>query len=166
MEKIKNVQLVLTDVDGVLTDGGRYFSKNGEELKKFHTRDGMGINLLLRNGIKTAIVTKENSPITKQWATEMNIAKTYAGVIIKEKILSDVCADFKVNPSEIAFIGDDVNDIELLKMVGFSACPCDGSVFTKQLVDYVCKIDGGRGSFRELADLILSTKFPSKNRWY
>jgi len=166
LKKIKNVKLILTDVDGVLTDGGRYFSKNGEELKKFHTRDGMGVNLLLRNGIKTAIVTKEKSPITKKWAIEMNVAKTYSGVIFKEKILSKICTDFKVNPNEIGYIGDDVNDIELLKKVGFSACPHDGSSFTKKSVDYVCKIDGGQGSFREIADLILSTKFPSKNKWY
>jgi len=166
LKKIKNIKLVLTDVDGVLTDGGRYFSKNGEELKKFHTRDGMGVNLLLRNDIESAIVTKEKSSITKKWATEMNISKIYSGVIFKEKILSKICIDFKVNPNEIAYIGDDVNDIELLKKVGFSACPKDGSSITKKSVDYICKMGGGRGSFREIADLILSTKFPSKNKWY
>lgn len=156
----------MTDVDGVLTDGGRYFSKNGEEIKKFHTRDGMGVNILLRNGIKTAIVTKEKSLITKKWAKEMNISKVYSGLICKEKILPKICSQFKVKPNQIVYIGDDVNDIELLKKIGFSACPNDASQLTKKTVNYVCKTNGGNGSFREISDLVLSIKFPSKKKWY
>ena len=132
MKSLKNIKLVLTDVDGVLTDGGRYFSKNGEEIKKFYTRDGMGVNLLLRNGIPTAIITKEESPITKKWASQMNITKVYSGAIHKEKLLSRICNDFDINSDEIAFIGDDVNDIKLLQKVGFSACPKDSSIFVKK----------------------------------
>ena len=166
MKSLKNIKLVLTDVDGVLTDGGRYFSKNGEELKKFHTRDGMGINLLLRYDIPTAIVTKEKSLITKNWATQMNITKVYSGATYKEKLLPKICNDFQIKSDEIAFIGDDVNDIKLLKKVGFSACPKDGSIFVKKIVDYVCKFEGGKGSLRELIDLILTKKYPSKTDWY
>ena len=166
MKYLKNIKLVLTDVDGVLTDGGRYFSKNGEELKKFHTRDGMGVNLLLRSDIPTAIITKEKSPITKKWATQMNITKVYSGAIYKEKLLPKICNEFQINSDEIAFIGDDVNDIKLLQKVGFSACPKDSSIFVKKIVDYVCKSEGGKGSFRELTDLILIKKFPSKTDWY
>ena len=80
--KCKKIKLVLTDVDGVLTDGGRYYSEKGEIVKRFHVRDGMGINILLRNGIKTAIITKENSKIVKKWAKEMNVSKTYSGIKI------------------------------------------------------------------------------------
>ena len=83
--KCKKVKIVLTDVDGVLNDGGRYYSEKGEVLRKFHVRDGMGINLLLRNDIKTIIVTKENSKIVKYWAKAMNVSRVYSGV--KTKVL-------------------------------------------------------------------------------
>ena len=137
--KCKKIKIILTDVDGVLTDGGRYYSEKGEMLKKFHVRDGMGVNLLLRNGIMTIIVTKENSKITKKWAKEMNVS------------------------AEVAYIGDDVNDLALLEEVGFSATPNDASNAIKEHVDYVCSKDGGKGAFREISDLIIFSKFGSKN---
>ena len=121
--KCKKIKLVLTDVDGVLTDGGRYYSEKGEIVKRFHVRDGMGINILLRNGIKTAIITKENSKIVKKWAKEMNVSKTYSGIKIKEKELEKICKYYKILPNQIAFIGDDVNDIKLMKKVGLSVTP-------------------------------------------
>jgi 3-deoxy-D-manno-octulosonate 8-phosphate phosphatase (KDO 8-P phosphatase) len=164
--KCKKIKLVLTDVDGVLTDGGRYYSKKGEEIKKFHVRDGMGVNLLLRNGIKTAIVTKENSLIVKKWAKDMNISKTYSGVLKKEKKLSDIYKHFKLTAHEIAYVGDDVNDLELLNSVGFSATPSDGILNAKKIVDYVCISKAGEGAFREICDLILSIQFPNKTKWY
>ena len=88
--KCKKIKVILTDVDGVLTDGGRYYSEKGEMLKKYHVRDGMGVNLLLRNGIMTIIVTKENSKITKKWAKEMNITKIISGSLKKEHELSKI----------------------------------------------------------------------------
>jgi len=164
--KCKKIKLVLTDVDGVLTDGGRYFSEKGEIVKKFHVRDGMGINILLRNGIQTAIVTKENSKIVKKWAKEMNVSKIYSGIKNKEKELEKICKYYKVLPSEIAFIGDDVNDIKLMKKVGFSATPFDGILQAKKIVNYVCKASGGNGVLREMIDLILEEKFSNKTNWY
>ena len=80
----KKIRLVITDVDGVLTDGGRYYSKSGEKLKKFHVRDGMAVNLLLRNGIKTIILTKERSEIVKKWSKDMNVSKIFMGSIYNE----------------------------------------------------------------------------------
>ena len=165
-KKCKKIKLVLTDVDGVLTDGGRYYSYEGENLKKFHTRDGMGANLLLRNGIKTAIITKEKSKIAEKWAKEMNVSFVYSGVIKKELELTKICKKFGLTNEEIAFIGDDVNDLELMKRVGFSITPADGIKHVKQVADYVCKLGGGKGAFREVADLILSIKFPYKTKWY
>jgi YrbI family 3-deoxy-D-manno-octulosonate 8-phosphate phosphatase len=164
--KCKKIKLVLTDVDGVLTDGGRYFSEKGEIIKRFHVRDGMGINILLRNEIQTAIVTKENSKIVKKWAKEMNVSKTYSGIKNKEKELEKICKYYKVLPSEIAFIGDDVNDIELMKKVGFSATPFDGILQAKKIVNYICKTSGGNGALREIIDLILEEKFSNKTNWY
>ena len=161
-QKCKKVKLLITDVDGVLTDGGRYYSKEGEVLKKFHVRDGMGVNILLRNNIKTIILTKEKSMITKKWAKDMNISQVYSGFTKKELALTQICKKYKVSLKEIAFIGDDTNDIEALKKVAFSAVPNDAVVQVKKIADYICKASGGKGCFREISDLILLSKFSYK----
>ncbi|MHA7733115.1 KdsC family phosphatase [Nitrosopumilus sp. S6] len=165
-EKCKKIVLIITDVDGVLTDGGRYFSENGESLKRFHVQDGMGVNILLRNNIKTIILTKEKSKIVKNWGKSMNVSYVIQGSKIKENELPKICKKFNVSPEQIAYIGDDVNDVNLLEKVGFSATPFNGNIFVKKNVDYVCKQSGGNGSFREICDLILSIKFPKKKKWY
>lgn len=164
--KCKMIKLVLTDVDGVLTDGGRYFGYKGEVMKKFQTRDGMGVNILLRNGIKTAIISKERSQIVKRWAKSMNISKLYLGIKRKEDRLFEICNDFGIKKYEIAYIGDDVNDVGLMKKVGFSATPNDGVKQAKQIADYICNVNGGECAFREISDLILSIKFLNKIKWY
>ena len=164
--KSKKIKLVLTDVDGVLTDGSRYYSEKNEVFKKFHVRDGMGINLLLRNNIKTVIVTKEISKIVDFWAKSMNVDKVFSGIKIKENELEKILKLYKILPSEIAFIGDDVNDIELMKKVGLSGCPNDGIQLAKRNSDYVCKLSGGKGAFREFGDMILMSKYPNKKKWY
>ena len=161
-QKCKKVKLLITDVDGVLTDGGRYYSKEGEVLKKFHVRDGMGVNILLRNNIKTIILTKEKSMITKKWAKDMNISQVYSGFTKKELALTQICKKYKVSLKEIAFIGDDVNDLEVLKKVAFSAVPNDAVIQVKKIADYICKASGGKGCFREISDLILLSKFSHK----
>jgi YrbI family 3-deoxy-D-manno-octulosonate 8-phosphate phosphatase len=166
VKKCKKIKLVLTDVDGVLTDGGLYYSNNGDVMKKFHVRDGMGVTLLRKNKIHTVIITKEKTKIVKQWANKMKVKKLYDGIIHKELILYKIHKIFKIKNSEIAYIGDDVNDLELMKRVGFTATPRDGIDQAKRLADYVCKSRSGDGVFREIADLILSTKFPHKKNQY
>ena len=165
-QKCKEIKLVITDVDGVLTDGGRYYSKKGETLKKFHTRDGMGVNILLRNNIKTIILSKEESMITRKWANEMNVEHVYGGFAKKELALTEICKKYKVTLKNMAFIGDDVNDLEVLKKVGLSAVPNDAVIQAKQVADYICKTKGGEGCFRELTDIILLAKFSFKTKWY
>ena len=160
------IKLVATDVDGVLTDGGRYYSENGEKIKKFHVRDGMGVNILLRNGIKTIIITKENSKIVKKWAKDMNITKVYSNAVKKDVLIEQITKEFSIKPSELAFIGDDVNDVSIAKKIGLSATPKDGVKMMQQNVHYICKLSGGMGTFREFADLILSKKFNKKTKWY
>ena len=158
IEKLKKIKMVLTDVDGVLTDGAFYYSEHGESMKRFFVQDGMGVTLLKRAGIPTIIVTKEISPITQAWTRNMNIEKVFQGIKNKEKILDDVKSDFSVEDEEIAYIGDDVNDIPLLTKVGFSACPNNANGETKKICDYICKNNGGKGAFREIVDMILQTK--------
>lgn len=165
-QKCKNIQLVIVDVDGVLTDGGRYYSKNGETLKKFHARDGMGINNLLRQKIKTVILTKEKSSITRKWAKEMNIDYVYEGFVNKEQALDSICTKYNIKLINIAYIGDDINDIGVLKKVGFSVVPNDAVFQVKKISHYICESDGGKGCVRELTDMILLSKFPTKTKWY
>lgn len=165
-KKFSKIELVLTDADGVLTDGGRYYSESGELLKKFHTRDGMGVNILLRNKIKTVIITKEKSKIVKKWAKNMNVEKVFDGIKIKEDMLDSVCKEFKVKSSQVAYIGDDVNDIGLLKIIGLSACPKDSTQIIKKEVDYVCENKGGNAAFREIVDKIIISKYPKQQKWY
>ena len=151
----KNIKILLTDVDCVLTDGGMYYTSNGDVMKKFHTRDGMGVNMLRRKGIPTIIVTKEKTQMVKKWAKKMNIEYLYDGIQQKETILKIISKKYNVKNSEIGYIGDDINDIELLKMVGFSATPNDGIIEVQKIVHYICKKNGGEGAFREVADLLL-----------
>ena len=154
-QKCKKIKLVLTDVDGVLTDGGMYYSDKGELLKKFNTRDGMGVELLRKHGIKTVFVTKEKSEIVKRRAKKLKVL-AILGLKNKELILPKICKKFNVRNDEIAYIGDDINDLEIMKHVGFSATPADGNNQVKQIADYICRLNGGDGSFREITDLIIS----------
>ena len=157
-EKCNSIKLVISDVDGVLTDGGMYYSKDGELLKKFNTKDGMAVELLLKNGIKTVLMTRENSKIVKVRGNKIKVAFSYIGVKAKERKLEEVCKKFDVLPSEIAYVGDDVNDLEIIKKIGFSASPSDAIKEIIKNVDYVCKLKGGEGVLREVADLIINLK--------
>ena len=156
--KCRNISIVLTDVDCVLTDGGMYYTENGDIMKKFHTRDGMGVSLLRKKKIATIIITKEKTKFVKKWAKNMNVEKLYDGIQKKEDLVIKICNKYNVTLQELAYIGDDVNDLELLKKVGLSATPADGITDAKKICNYICKSKGGEGAFRELADLILETK--------
>ena len=158
LQKCKAIRLVLSDVDGVLTDGGMYYSANGELLKKFNTRDGMAVELLQKNNIKTVLITRENSKIAKQRGKKMKAVAVYTGVQTKEDKLEKICTKFMVQQNEIAYIGDDINDIAIMKLVGLSATPLDGSDEVKKIANYICKLRGGDGVLRELANFILSSK--------
>ena len=105
------IKIIVTDVDGVLTDGGIFYSKTGEIMKKFHTRDGMAIELLRNNNIKTILMTRENSQIVKQRARKIKPTLTFVGILNKEKLLEKICKKFKITKNEIAYIGDDINDL-------------------------------------------------------
>ena len=158
LQKCKKIKLVITDVDGVLTDGGMYYSAKGEEFKKFNAIDGMAVELLRKQGIKTVFMTKENSQIAKQRGKKVQAAAVFVNIISKEKLLSKICQRFRVNPEEIAYIGDDVNDLDLLKKVGVSAMPLNSPILNLFNPDYITKKMGGDGAFREFVDLIIQYK--------
>ena len=156
--KIRKIKLVLTDVDGVLTDGGMYYSEKGEALKKFNTRDGMGVELLLQNKIKTIFISRENSKITKSRAKKVKAIQVLSGIKNKENELIKICKKFSIKPENIAYVGDDINDIAIMNKIGFSCAPSDCNDKVKTIADYICSKKGENGAFRELVDLILSTK--------
>lgn len=160
-DRVKKIKIVLTDVDGVLTDGGMYYTSKGDIMKKFHVRDGMGVTLLRKIGIPTIIVTKERTQMVKQWSRNMRISKLFDGVKQKELIIEKICKQFNVEYDEVAYIGDDINDVELLKKVGFSAVPNDAIDIAKQNCNYICKTKAGNGALREIAEIILSAKAKS-----
>ena len=165
-KRIKKIKLIATDVDGVLTDGGMYYSSKGDVLKKFHARDGMAVSILKKNTIPTVIITKEKNQIVKKWSSKMNIDKLFDGVKNKEKVVSKLCKSYGLSENNIAYIGDDVNDLEILKKTGFAATPKDGNLEVKKIVDYICKNRGGEGVLREICDLIISIKFGKKRKLY
>ncbi len=100
--KCSRIKLVLTDVDGVLIDGGMYYTADGDIMKKFHVRDGMGVTLLRKNNIDTIIVTKEKTKMVKQWVRKMKVKKLYDGITQKEVILNKICKEYNISPLEIA----------------------------------------------------------------
>ena len=154
--KLEKIKLVITDVDGVLTDGGMYYTKEGDVMKRFHARDGMGVTLLKNAGIPTIILTKEKTEMVKMWSKKMKVKELLDGVQNKELELDKICKKNNLNPNEIAYIGDDINDLKILEKVGFAVTPNDGIILTKKISHYVCSKNGGYGAFRELADLILT----------
>jgi len=153
--KISKIKLVISDVDGVLTDGGLYYTADGMEMKKFNVKDGMGIVLLREAKIKNAIITTATSELMKKRAEALKIEYYYSGIWDKENKLKEICKLENILPENIAFIGDDVNDLGIIGEAGFSACPADAIEKVQQVVDLVLTKKGGEGVFREFAELIL-----------
>jgi 3-deoxy-D-manno-octulosonate 8-phosphate phosphatase (KDO 8-P phosphatase) len=155
---LSQIRLFATDVDGVLTDAGMYYSESGDEWKKFNTRDGMGIKLLQRAGIITAIVTQERTKLVARRAEKLKIPELHQGVMDKLTVIQEMAARHGLSLKQVAYIGDDVNDLEALKAVGFSASPADGLPDIVVAVDYVCQKKGGEGAIREIIEMILDAQ--------
>ncbi|GDX64602.1 MAG: KdsC family phosphatase [Ignavibacteria bacterium] len=157
-EKLRLIELLVFDVDGTLTDGGTYYSDMGVALKRFNIRDGMGIVLLHKAGIKTAIITSEQTELVKKRAETLKIDKIIQGSRNKYASLSLLSNELDISLEQIAYIGDDVNDLHCLQKVGFSMAPSDAHDLIRNEVDYVSKYKGGNGAVRELCDLVLESK--------
>jgi len=160
-QALKRIRLFATDVDGVLTDSGMYYSESGDEIKKFNTRDGMGIKLLQRAGLITALITQEETKLVARRAERLAIPEVHQRIFDKLTRLRDIATRYHISLEEIAYMGDDVNDLEALQAVGFSATPADGHPPVLKVVDYVCRHKGGEGAVREVADMILAAQAPS-----
>ena len=155
---LKRIRLFATDLDGVLTDGGMYYAESGDEWKKFNTRDGMGIKLLQRAGLITAIVTQERTKLVARRAEKLAIPELHQGVMDKLLRVREMARRHGLTLSQVAYIGDDINDLETLKEVGFSATPADGMPQVAAVVDYICQKKGGEGAVREIIEMILEAQ--------
>lgn len=157
--KAKRIKLVLTDVDGVLTDNGVFYGAEGEQLKRFSIRDGMGVERLRKlHGIETGIITGETSGSVAKRAEKLHITELHLGIKEKGELLIRILAERQLTADQVAFIGDDVNDLSILGEVGLAACPADAMPQVKAVVDYQCENKGGYGAFRELAEFIIAAQ--------
>ncbi len=151
------------DVDGVLTDGKLHLSSNGDELKSFHTQDGMGISLARYAGIKSAIITGRTSEAVNRRAKELKIDYVYQGIKDKTQILNEIIAFENVEKENICYIGDDINDLPILKQVGYAASPSNAVPLVLKNVDFVAERPGGEGAVRSIIDNILEQQAEYSN---
>ncbi|MFC2133877.1 KdsC family phosphatase [Bacteroidota bacterium] len=157
-KKAVKIKLVLADCDGVLTDTGTYYTAEGEAMKRFSIRDGMGVERLRKHvGVETGIITGEASDVVKARAKKLNITELHLGIKDKAGKFKEILRNNNLNADEIAFIGDDTNDIEIMKLAGLSACPADATKFAKEVADLIVESNGGFGAFRDLAEIIISS---------
>jgi len=161
ISKQKNdIKLFLTDVDGVLTDAGMYYAEDGNELKKFNTTDGKGFELLRKVGIKTGIITSENTKIVERRGKKLKLDYVFQGILQKLDIATQLCKELNISLNEVAYIGDDLNDIDLLEKVGLAACPANATTKVKQIEGIVqLKKSGGNGAVREFIEMITDGKY-------
>ncbi len=152
---MKLPKLILTDIDGVWTDGGMYYDETGNELKKFNTSDSAGILFSKMLNIPVGIITGETTKIVKRRAEKLKIAIVHQGISDKISVAKSICETLGISLEEVAYIGDDLGDLELLKAVGFSSAPNNAPAYIKNKVHFVTSKNGGEGAFREFVEYIL-----------
>jgi 3-deoxy-D-glycero-D-galacto-nononate 9-phosphatase len=152
-------KLIITDIDGVWTDGGMYYDQTGNEWKKFNTADGAGVLLCKKLDIKVAIITGEKTEIVKRRADKLKVDYFFDGVKDKVVVAQELIKELGITYTDVAFIGDDINDINLLKLVGISGTPNNGIAYIKQFANIITSKNGGEGAFREFVEKILSSEY-------
>ena len=155
---LSKIKLVATDCDGVLTDGGMYYTEQGDVMKKFNVVDGMGFELLRKAGIKTAILTAENNPLLHKRADKLKVDYLYTGSKDKLTLLKNLCEQLQITLEEAAYMGDDVFDVPAIEACGFGCAPASAFPNIKSKADYVTERKGGEGAFREMVEMILQEK--------
>lgn len=151
----RKIKMFLTDCDGCLTDGGMYYSENGDELKKFNTKDGMAFSLLRDKGIITGIITGEDMKLNRRRAEKLKINEIHSGVKDKVAIIKELCEKYDILPEEVAYVGDDINDISAIEFVGLGCTVLDACDDAKKVADIVIQKVGGDGAIRAIVDAIL-----------
>ncbi|MBS4205792.1 KdsC family phosphatase [Lederbergia citrea] len=154
--KKAEIKLIVLDVDGVLTDGKLLIGSNGAEYKSFHVKDGMGISLARYHGIKIAIITGRKSESVNIRSKELNVDFIFQGITNKEEALNEIVTSLNMNLQNVFYMGDDINDLSVIKLVGFSSAPSDAADIVKKSVNFVSNFTGGNGAVREAIELVLS----------
>jgi len=153
-----NIQCLLLDVDGVLTDGRLYYNSQGEVSVSFHIQDGLGIRALLTHHLEVGILTGKNHPAVTHRMQALGVKHLYQGLSDKVPTYESLLKTFKLSESQVAYMGDDLPDLPILQRVGLSVCPADANPYVQETVSWVTRAKGGRGAVRELVDFILKAK--------
>jgi 3-deoxy-D-glycero-D-galacto-nononate 9-phosphatase len=156
---MKIPKLVLTDIDGVWTDGGMYYDQTGNEWKKFNTSDSAGVFFCNCANIPVGIITGEDTEIVKRRAKKLNITILHQGIQDKLSVANAICEQLQISLEDVAYIGDDLGDIALLEAAGISAAPNNAPNYIKTRVDFVTSKNGGEGAFREFVETILGIAY-------
>ncbi len=155
LEKLKKIKMLMLDIDGVMTDGGIIMDSEGRESKVFNVRDGHGLVLVQRHGISVSILTGRTSPVVEHRARDLKITEVYQGALNKKEIFGQILHKNNLLPDDVAYAGDDIVDIPVLKMAGFAVAVADADEMVKKIADYVTVNKGGRGAVREICELLL-----------
>lgn len=156
--RMNTLRFVATDIDGCLTDSGMYYAEGGDELKKFNTRDGKAFALLRESGILSGIITQEDRALNARRAKKMRVDELHQAATDKVAVMTEILARHGVGWSDVAYFGDDLGDIELLRRVGVSGCPADAVPAVRAVVDVVVDARGGEGAFREFVEKVLAAR--------
>lgn len=158
VKQLPVIKMFLTDCDGCLTDGGMYYSECGDELKKFNTKDGMGFKMLREQGILTGVLTGEKVELNRRRCEKLRVDIYKEGVENKLREVEELCKFYKINLKNVAYVGDDVNDIEVIRAVGFGCCVKNGMEEVRNVADYITQLNGGQGAVREVIEIILKDR--------
>ncbi len=156
--RARRVKLILTDVDGTLTDGTLAVLPDGEEIKTYHVRDGVGVLLAQLVGLQTGIITGKSSRGLTVRAERLKIAELHQGALDKKPVFEDILRRRGLRPEEVAYIGDDIGDLEIMKMAGLAGAVADAHPTIRRQAHYVCRLAGGRGAFREFVEFIIGAQ--------
>lgn len=151
-KKAANIKIFLTDSDGCLTDGSMYYTESGDEIKKFNTKDGMGFRILREKGIITGVITGENAELVRRRASKLKMQEIHCGIEDKLEVIESICTKYRCTLENVAYVGDDINDVEVLKAVGLGCSVADGQREARESACYVTKKKGGDGAIREIVD--------------
>jgi 3-deoxy-D-manno-octulosonate 8-phosphate phosphatase (KDO 8-P phosphatase) len=160
-DRASKIKMIIMDVDGTLTDGSLLILPDGEELKSYHVRDGLGVLLAQLAGLEVGIITGKTSKCLEIRAEKLRIAEIYQGILDKKRVFAEILEKKKLSPDEVAYIGDDLGDLEVIKSVGLSAAVADAHPEVKKHSHFLCSIPGGKGAVREFIEFILE----SQGKW-
>ncbi|MGA2586675.1 MAG: HAD hydrolase family protein [Candidatus Aminicenantales bacterium] len=156
--RARRIKMVLTDVDGTLTDGRLAVLPDGEEVKSYDVKDGMGVLLAQLADLKFGIITGKNSKALEKRAERLKISEIHQGAVDKMPVFKKILEKYGLEPEEVAYIGDDLGDLEVMKSVGLAAAVGDAHRLVKRYAHYICEKDGGRGAFREFIEFIIGAQ--------